>query len=130
MAAYTMSQAVIPAAIWLAIYGIGISLMFFPAIPYPGREILFSMVYPFAIYFLTKPIGGVRYTAINPLIVLFAGITSALYASMVSMSKRVRESQRNPMDNKAISATIYVSIALVYALTIILSSRFVDLYKI
>lgn len=134
---YPLSQTILPSFLWLVVYGFFILMMYLPALPVDGasglpRDLIFGML-PFFMWILMTPFGApgmkLDVISINPAIIFLAGLLTTAVSFAMGQNANIKKARKDPIANKAASATSYSAIAFTFALFVIILSRFIDLYR-
>lgn len=120
---FVAKDALMGAGIWTLLMGLGVFMMYLPEIKY--REAILTLVYPMALYALIQS----NHTFVKPKPIIAASILAFLYSIVLRLNKNVRESQKDPLAKKVVSATSYGSIVLVFGLALMGTGYFTSMYK-
>ena len=123
MVYFSLTNSMYGGGLWALIMGLGISMMYLPLIPY--REVIFSLFYPLIISSVTK----IPYFYVNQPIIIISSIITFVYMLLLRINRDVRESLKNPLENKGKSAAIYGTSGLVFMLAMVATSKFIPMYS-
>lgn len=123
MVYFSLSNSMYGGGLWALIMGTGISMMYLPLIPY--REVVFSLIYPLIISSIPKT----AYFYVNQSVIVVASIFTFVYMMLLKLNKKIRDSLENPLERKAVSATVYGTSGIVFMLAMVATSKFIPMYE-
>ena len=91
--------------LWLALFGIVISMMFLPLITPWASGFLFSAALPAVVWFVTQS----KYFHVKPNSLMFAALATWFFSFLIGYVKKVQKAREDPTDNK-LDASLYYSL--------------------
>lgn len=123
MVYFSLRNSMYGGALWALIMGIGVSMMYLPLMPY--REVVFSLIYPLVI----SSMPNTAYFYVNQSIIVIAAVLTFVYMMLLRINKDIREALENPLERKAVSATVYGTSGIVFMLAMVATSKFIPMYE-
>lgn len=104
------------AGLWLALFGIVISMMFMPLITPWASGFLFSAALPAIIWFVTQS----KYFHVKPNALMFAALATWFFSFCIGYVEKVQKARENPTDNKVDASLYYSLMALFFVVMMVL----------
>jgi hypothetical protein len=99
------TQSAYAGSLWLALFGIVISMMFLPLITPWVSGFLFSAALPAVVWFITQN----KYFHVKPNALMFAALATWFFSFLIGYVKKVQKAREDPTDNK-LDASLYYSL--------------------
>jgi uncharacterized membrane protein len=102
--------------LWLALFGIVISMMFLPLItPWLGG-FLFGAALPAVVWFITQN----KYFHVKPNALMFAALATWFFSFLIGYVKKVQKAREDPTGNKTDASLYYSLMALFFVVMMVL----------
>ena len=95
--------------LWLALFGIVISMMFLPLVAPWVSGFLFGAALPALVWFITQN----KYFHVNSNALLFAALITWFFSFLIGKIKSVKNAREDPVNNK-VDASLYYSLMSVF----------------
>ena len=112
-------------ALWLGLFGTGISLMFLPRMIPWLSSFIFAVVFPLMIYLISS---FPRFH-VKSQFVMGAAIATFLFSTAIGSIKSVEQARKDPDKNYGAAAGYYVGSAVFFVTVMMVASYFTDLHK-